>query len=99
MKANTCLLTVSSRSNGTRHAQCIFHSLTMVSTRTRSLYRACADNGTEYTTVMQTVTSEKMAAAMDIDEDAPGISGERSGKKRFEVRKVCPFVSLNIAYK
>ena len=29
-----------------------------------------------------------MAAAMDIDEDAPGVSGERSGKKRFEVRKV-----------
>ena len=26
VKANTCLLTVSSRSNGTRHAQCIFHS-------------------------------------------------------------------------
>ena len=79
----------------------------MVRTRTRTLYRACADNeyracadnGTEYTTVLQTVTSEKMAAAMDIDEDAPGISGERSGKKRFEVRKVCPFVSLNIANK
>ena len=39
---------------------------------------------------------KRMAAAMDIDEDAPGVSGERNSKKRFEVRKVCIIDERNI---
>jgi hypothetical protein len=37
---------------------------------------------------------EKMAAAMDIDEEAQaGVSGDRAGKKRFEVKKVIKIIS------